>query len=549
MVEVRTDILSTISQNGSGLQLQSLTASLVEAETSGERVLTERRVEDANTSISAMGQLSSQIDQFKTGMTRTAEAASRLATSSATAVSIEVTQEALASDLSATIQVTALAAPQIATYSFGADVSSNSTIATGTFSLNASNWSEPATLTIDASNNTLGGLSRALNEIDGLSASLIDTGNGAALIIKGKDGLGNALDSASIAAITGALGLTSNGTEGQTDASENPLGLTSDISAATDAAFSVDGVEVTRSGNTIDDLFPGHRITLNSLGTATLNSSESSTSVRDRITGFIDEVNALKSYLSTATQRGINGADAGPLAGDSAAQSIQNKIRGITTQPISGFGDTPVYLAELGIKTERDGSLALDVAMFESAMERNPQIAEAIFSTQFGADDETVTVSGLAFAPPKPGTYALIYDPDTTPPTATLNGTNLAISTDSEGRTLLRSSEADTNGMLFTLEGTQALTTNVRYGSSLADQLASYSDSLIGSDGMLARRETELDLDLEGFEEQLTSIEAKAEMLTERYNIQFGRMEAMIASLKKTGEYMESLMDAWNADR
>ena len=38
-------------------------------------------------------------------------------------------------------------------------------------------------------------------------------------------------------------------------------------------------------------------------------------------------------------------------------------------------------------------------------------------------------------------------------------------------------------------------------------------------------------------------------MLTERYNIQFGRMEAMIASLKETGEYMESLMDAWNADR
>jgi flagellar hook-associated protein 2 len=186
--------------------------------------------------------------------------------------------------------------------------------------------------------------------------------------------------------------------------------------------------------------------------------------------------------------------------------------------------------------------------MFESAMERNPQIAEAIFSTEFGADDETVTVSGLAFAPPKPGTYALIYDPATTPPTATLNGTDLAISTDSEGRTLLRSSEADTNGMLFTLEGAQALTTNVRYGISLADQLASYSDSLIGSCGMLARRETELDLDLESFEEQLTSIEAKAEMLTKRYNIQFGRMEAMIASLKKTGEYMESLMDAWNAD-
>jgi len=70
MAEIKPDILSALSQNGSGLQLQSLASSLVEAETSGERVLTERRVEDANTSISAMGQLSSQIGLFKAGMTR-----------------------------------------------------------------------------------------------------------------------------------------------------------------------------------------------------------------------------------------------------------------------------------------------------------------------------------------------------------------------------------------------------------------------------------------------------------------------------------------------
>lgn len=403
MVEIKTDILSALSQNGSGLQLQSLAASLVEAETGGERVLTERRLEDANTSISAMGQLSSQVDQFKSGMTRTAESSSRLAFSSAAAVSIEVTQEALASDLSAIIEVTALASPQILTYSFDADVTSSSAITTGTLSLDTDEWSSSADITIDDSNDTLGGLVSALNDVNGLSASLIDTGDGMALIIKSKDGLGNALDSASIAAITGALGLTSNGTEGQTDASENPLGLTSDISAATDAAFSVDGVEVTRSGNTIDDLFPGHRITLNSLGTATLNSSESSTSVRERIAGFIDEVNALKSYLNTATQRGVNGATAGPLAGDSAAQSILNKVRSITTQPILGYGDTPVYLAELGVKTERDGSLSLDETLLAKAMEDNPQIAEALFSTQFSSDDAGVSVSGLAFAPPQPG--------------------------------------------------------------------------------------------------------------------------------------------------
>jgi flagellar hook-associated protein 2 len=58
MADMTTDILSTLSQNGSGIQLKSLTSSLVEAETNSDRVLTERRIEDANTSISAMGLLS-----------------------------------------------------------------------------------------------------------------------------------------------------------------------------------------------------------------------------------------------------------------------------------------------------------------------------------------------------------------------------------------------------------------------------------------------------------------------------------------------------------
>ena len=79
MAEMKTDILSALSQNGSGIQLQSLASSLVEAETNSDRVLTERRVEDANTSISAMGLLSSQLGLFKAGMASTAESASRVA--------------------------------------------------------------------------------------------------------------------------------------------------------------------------------------------------------------------------------------------------------------------------------------------------------------------------------------------------------------------------------------------------------------------------------------------------------------------------------------
>lgn len=549
MAEIKTDILSSLSQSGSGLQLKSLTASLVEAETSGPRTLTERRIEDANTSISAMGQLSTEIGIFKAGMDRTAEAASRTAVATGDAVSIEVTEEALASDVSAVIEVTALATAQTLTFSFAADTTSSSSASMGSFSLNATGWDAARTVSIDSSNDTLEGLALALNDVEGISASLIDTGDGVALIVKGSEGVKNSLDAASIVAIRGALGLTSDGIDGESDEAENPLGANASVTAGTDAAFTVDGVEVTRSSNVVDDLYPGHRITVNALGTSTISSSESTTSVRDRITSFLSEVNALKSYLNTATQRGLNGAEGGPLVGDVAAQSVLGKMRGITTQPIVGFGSEPVYLAELGIRTERDGTLSLDEARFEEVMEANPEIAEALFATQFGADSSALTVTGLSFAPPEAGNYALVFDPATIPATATLDGADMIISYDSDGSTILTASGGGADGMKITLEGDEAITTNVRYGVSLADIMADYSTALVGANGMLARRETELSENLEDFEARLTEIEDKATMLTERYNIQFGRMEAMIASLNKTGEYMQSLMDSWNADR
>jgi flagellar hook-associated protein 2 len=65
---------------------------------------------------------------------------------------------------------------------------------------------------------------------------------------------------------------------------------------------------------------------------------------------------------------------------------------------------------------------------------------------------------------------------------------------------------------------------------------------------LLARRETELTEDLQDFEKDLIAIEERVSLLTERYNIEFGRMEAMIASINETGEYMEALVDSWNQD-
>jgi flagellar hook-associated protein 2 len=373
MAEIKTDVLSTVSSSGSGLQLKSLTSSLVEAATSGERTLTERQIEDTNTTISAMGQLSQQVGLFKSSMASIAEAASRTATSSSNDVSIEVTEEANAADVSAVVKVLGLASAQILSFRFDASVTPSTAIKQGLVSLNTVAGDSAASFDLDSNNATLTGLTEELNKIGGISASLLDTGTGYALIIKSEDGTGNALNPASINEIKSVLKMVNE--------QQNPLGVASAETEAQNARLLVDGVAVQRSSNEFEDLFAGHKITLNAVGTSTLRSSDTSASVKDRLSNFLATVNELKSYLSEATQRGINGAKPGPLAGDIAAQSIQNRIRNIATQPITGFGGDPLYLAQIGVQTERDGTLTLNAERFERALEENPELANALFTT------------------------------------------------------------------------------------------------------------------------------------------------------------------------
>ncbi|MGB4114821.1 MAG: flagellar filament capping protein FliD, partial [Yoonia sp.] len=353
MAEIKPDILSAVSSGGSGIQIKQLVTSLVASETGSERSLNQRRLDDTNTTISAMGQLSQKVGVFKDAMAAVAKAPSRQASSSTNAVTFEVTNAALASDVSASVSVERLASEQVLSFRFDASVTPNSAVNQGTVALNTQTWDSDRSFTIDANNDTLSGLTEQLNAIDGLTASLMDTGTGYALIVKSREGEGNALNADSINAIKTAMNIADGATDGVTDGTNNPLGVSSSVVAAQDALLLVDGVTVQRSENAFEDLFVGHKVTLNANGTSRLASAETSTSVQDRINSFLTIANDLKSYLTEATQRGLNGAEPGPLAGDVAAQSVLSRIRNIVTQPVTGFDAEPVFLAQIGIQTER----------------------------------------------------------------------------------------------------------------------------------------------------------------------------------------------------
>ena len=77
------------------------------------------------------------------------------------------------------------------------------------------------------------------------------------------------------------------------------------------------------------------------------------------------------------TQRGVNGVEAGPLAG-TLVRTLQNRIKVYTTTALSGFDNSNKYLAEFMSKLKRTGSLIFDELSFKTAFDRDPDAFSAL---------------------------------------------------------------------------------------------------------------------------------------------------------------------------
>ena len=89
-------------------------------------------------------------------------------------------------------------------------------------------------------------------------------------------------------------------------------------------------------------------------------------------------------------------------------------------------------------------------------------------------------------------------------------------------------------------------TATVRYGESLIDTLQKYITDVTSASGLLSSRTSTLNQSLSDYGDEQTALDEKIEDLTTSYNKKFGDMESLVTQLNKTGEYLTSLMDAWN---
>lgn len=543
------DYLSALNSKGSGLNITQIVDSLVEAETAPQKDLLQGKIDTRNTAISGLATLSSELSSLKTGISGFAGTSKYAATSASTSNTISVSNASVAAPFTSDVQVTALATSQ--TLEFSGYTSPTQELATGSISVDFGTWSSNATTftrdtsvtavtaTIADSNKTLAGIASSLNALTGVSASIVKKAeNSYSLLVRSETGADNALrltvtPTASGSTIT-ALDTTSDNNNHQTV-------------AASDATLSVDGISITRESNSISDLFDGYTLNLTATTSSTfrVSSSLDTTTAYTQMQAFIDSLNSSRTTLNDLTKTGSSTSDAGPLNNDPVATAVVKKLRSLTNGALTGFGTSSLYLSNLGVRTNLDGTLTLTQTAFDTALAADATTFDAIFNSTATSDSEFLSVTKSATADITPGTYAWTFNSGTS--AATLDGTALTSGTDADGNTFY----APTTGSLLGVSVTPSQTVasaNVFIGKSLVDTLSDYIDETIKSAGDLSNRTAQITTEVSELNLDSAKLDDRMEEIRERYTKQFSAMEALVTSMNNTGEFLTNMMDAFNKD-
>lgn len=400
---VTTSSIATTLGAGSGIDIPTLVTSLVDAQYAIKKQQLTSRQETLSAQISAVSELRSGITGFASALTSLVKGGS-LATqptsSNPGAVKASTATGATLGALSARMTVGAIAAGQVAatgrlatTDTYG-DGTGSFTLQFGTASVDGNgqmslaNPGQAISIPITKADASLSDIAAAINgAAKGITASVIGDGDGDGqrLVLRGPTGAGSAFTLTSDDPALAAVGVS--GTSG---------GAAVQVQAR-DAQITLDGVSFSRGTNTISDLIPGVKLEL--LDTTTspvlLTSAPATSNIVQAVSDVVDTYNQLFATIKTDTDP-ITGA----LRTDPSVSAMKRRLQGLTLTklvPDDGSG-APRTLAEIGVGTNRDGTLKVDATRLVAVAAQYPGQLEKIFAAGTGATEKGLSAALNAIA-------------------------------------------------------------------------------------------------------------------------------------------------------
>lgn len=367
--------LFTSLQTGSGIDLSSLVPALVQAQFASRTAALKAKADTLTSQISATSTIMSSITDFASSLASVAGGgtlATQATSGNPAVLSVTTQSGAKLSGLSKSITVSALATAQTSVTKSSYDRTAS--MGTGKLTIQVGSNTAVDVNFADGSNPTIDQIASQINAAKtGVTASVISDVNGKAyLSFTGPTGSANSF---TVTATEGDQAGLSNFAVGGSATGTNT------VSSATNAEMTVDGVSIQRASNSFSDLVSGVVIKLNAVSTVPVSltgttPTDALTSIVSQfVTTYNDKIAELNKELDPQT---------GDLRSNVAARALSLSLGRLTTAKIVP-GDPnapgPKTLADLGVGTNKDGTLKVDSTRLSKVMAQYPDAIEQMFQS------------------------------------------------------------------------------------------------------------------------------------------------------------------------
>lgn len=161
--------------------------------------------------------------------------------------------------------------------------------------------------------------------------------------------------------------------------------------AGLDARFKLNGIDIVRSTNTINDAISGLIINLKGVHSsnetpATLTVGVDKDNLKQKIEKFIEEYNGVIKFIKAKTAVDSSSGARQILSGDSVFINLRLKLRMIIEGFVEGLEpNNPNFLSHIGITAAKDGSLSLNnSAALDDAIASNVSKVTDLFNSPNG---------------------------------------------------------------------------------------------------------------------------------------------------------------------
>ncbi|WP_372833832.1 flagellar filament capping protein FliD, partial [Pontibacterium sp.] len=402
------NIISSLGA-GSGIDVSGLVDGLVAVEKAPLEGRLDSRQEKLEAQISAYGVLKSSLSEFQGVLKPLSEADTFNARSVSFPDSDVITPDKLEANAQVgAYQIEVLGVAQSQSLATAAISDTGAALGAGDITFRFGEWdsytapADPAlgrpsgfaqnadkdalTISLD-DDDSLQDLVRKINEADvDLQASIIQTDGQSQMLLTAPSGAKNAIQ---ITAPDHAQFAFEDGVDSQLIQTQ----------AAADATLQINGLDVSRESNNIDDVIPGLSFSVNKASAGdkiTFSISEDSSTGEQAVRDFVEAYNSLyetlKNLTGTSTDAESEEVTVGGLSKDGSAKNMLSQIRQMMNSMVPGIDSGFSALSNIGIRTELDGTIEIIEDEFKDAIDNNFDQVASLFSPESSSSKSSLSV-------------------------------------------------------------------------------------------------------------------------------------------------------------